>query len=58
MIFVFQGLYAQVARDTITIWSESNQVYISSIVIHPDQSSTEPHSVVYLLHGAGGSYTY
>ena len=58
MLLVFQGLYAQVARDTITIWSEANQVDISSIVIHPDQSSTEPHSVVYLLHGAGGSYTY
>ena len=58
MLLVFQGLYAQVARDTITIWSEANQVYISSIVIHPDQSSTVPHSVVYLLHGAGGSYTY
>ncbi len=58
MLLVFQGLYAQVARDTISIWSEANQVYMSSIVIHPDQSSTAPHSVVYLLHGAGGSYTY
>lgn len=58
MLLLFQGLYAQVTRDTIAIWSEANQVYISSIVIHPDQSSTEPHSVVYLLHGAGGCYTY
>ena len=58
MLLVFQGSYAQVARDTITVWSEANQVYISSIVIHPNPSSTEPHSVVYLLHGAGGSYTY
>ena len=58
MLLVMQVSHAQVARDTIAIWSEANQNYISSIVIHPDQSSTEPHSVVYLLHGAGGSYTY
>ena len=42
----------------LRVWSEANQVDISSIVIHPNPSSTEPHSVVYLLHGAGGSYTY
>ena len=58
MLLLFQVSHAQVARDTVTIWSEANQVYISSIVIHPDQSSTEPYSVVYLLHGAGGCYTY
>ena len=58
MLLAMQVSHAQVARDTIAIWSEANQDYISSIVIHPDQSSTEPHSVVYLLHGAGGSYTY
>ena len=28
MLLVFQGSYAQVARDTITVWSEANQVYI------------------------------
>ena len=58
MLLVMQVSHAQVARDTIAVWSEANQNYISSIVIHPDQSSAEPHSVVYLLHGAGGSYTY
>ena len=58
MLLAFHVSHAQIARDTITIWSQSNQVYLSSIVIHPDQSSTEPHSVVYLLHGAGGSFTY
>jgi S-formylglutathione hydrolase FrmB len=46
--------------DTIQIYSRSMQKSIPAVVVTPDGYSSQPmqrYPVVYLLHGAGGSYS-
>jgi len=45
--------------DTLVVESASMHKAIYNIVITPDSyaDQKEPYSVLYLLHGAGGSYT-
>lgn len=46
--------------DTVAVWSQSMKKNIKNVVITPANYKTaknERFPVVYLLHGAGGSYS-
>jgi S-formylglutathione hydrolase FrmB len=61
VIFVcLPGYLLAADEDTIQIFSRSMQKSIPAVVVTPDGYSSQPmqrYPVVYLLHGAGGSYS-
>jgi len=58
--FCLPGYLLAADVDTIQIYSRSMQKSIPAVVVTPDGYSSQPvqrYPVVYLLHGAGGSYS-